>query len=55
MSGTRVTCEDVDTGETETQVICDDWVVITDGSHYIDAIVRHRNGTVQVTIKVGKK
>lgn len=31
MPGTRVTCTDIDTGDTETRVIENDYVVICDG------------------------
>jgi hypothetical protein len=52
MSGTEVTCRDVETGETETATIRDDYVVITDGRMYVDGLVAYpKSGTVVVTIK----
>lgn len=50
--GTRVTCEDVATGESETQVIENDWLVICDGDRYLDGIQAYPStGTVVLTIK----
>ena len=54
MSGTRVTCTDVETGESETAVIENNYVVICDGDRYVDGYVMHANGTVVVTIKRAK-
>ena len=55
MPGTRVTCTDLDTGDTETRVIEDDYAVICDGDKYIDGFtVNTRPGTVVVTIKTRK-
>ena len=55
MPGTRVTCTDIDTGDTETRVIENDCVVICDGDKYIDGFtVNTRPGTVVVTIKTRK-
>ena len=51
MPGTRVTCTDVDTGESESAVIENDYVVITDGNRYVDGFQQYANGTVVVTIK----
>ena len=52
MSGTEVTCRDVETGETESAVIENDYIVITDGNRYVDGIVAYpKSGTVVVTIK----
>jgi hypothetical protein len=52
VSGTRVTCEDIATGESESKTIENDWMVITDGRYYLDGIVTHANGTVQLTLKM---
>lgn len=38
MPGTRVTCEDIDTGETGSVVIENNHVVIVDGDRYIDGV-----------------
>ena len=51
MSGTRVTCTDVDTGESDSAVITDDYVLITDGSVYLDSVQQHANGTTVLTVK----
>lgn len=52
MSGTRVTCEDVETGESESKVITDDWKVITDGAYYLDGVQSYpKSGTVVLTLK----
>lgn len=53
--GIRVTCTDIDTGETETRVIENDYVVICDGNRYVDAVSSYpKAGTVVVTIKTWK-
>lgn len=49
--GTRVTCQDLATGEIESRVICDDYVIVTDGRMKIAAMQVYANGTVQVTLK----
>lgn len=51
MPGTKVTAEDVDTGESESIVIVDDWNLVCDGAAYVSGIVQHGNGTVVITIK----
>lgn len=55
MSGTRVTCEDIETGESETQVIEDDWVMVCDGKYEITHINSFANGTAVVTVKPTRK
>ena len=50
-SGTRITCEDLESGETETRVIRDDWVVITDGKYEVASLSQYANGTAVVTVK----
>ena len=54
MSGTEITARDLDSGETETKVIRDDWLVITDGAYEIAGVQVYGNGTVQVTLKRGR-
>jgi hypothetical protein len=54
MSGTRVTCTDIESGESETATITDNFVVITDGSCFVDSQQIHANGTTVLTIK-GRK
>ncbi len=51
MSGTRVTATDLETGESETVEIVDDYVVTTDGRCYVAGVQAFRNGTHVVTIK----
>lgn len=53
--GTRVTCEDIETGESETAVVCNDFIVITDGRCYVDGTQIHSNGTVVITLKKKSK
>ena len=52
---TRVTAEDVETGEKETVEITDNYVLIREGSAYISSVVRHANGTHVITIKGCKR
>ena len=53
--GIRVTCTDIDTGDTETRVIEDDYVVICDGNKYVGGVSAYpKAGTVVVTIKTRK-
>lgn len=49
--GTKVISIDVQSGDTETVVIEDDFVVITDGNLAVTTIGTHANGTAQVTLK----
>lgn len=49
--GTRVTCEDLATGESESQVIRDDYCLVTDGRMEVTSMQVHGNGTVQITLK----
>ena len=52
MSGTQVTCTDVETGESETQVIENNYVLVCDGDTYLDGIQAYpKSGTVVLTIK----
>ena len=51
MSGTHIICRDVDTGESDEATIENDYVLICDGDVYLDGIVHHANGTVQLTLK----
>ena len=50
-SGTRVTCEDIETGETESRVIRDDYALIVDGAMELAHLQVYRNGTVQIVLK----
>ena len=50
-AGTRVTCEDIETGESESAVIHDDYIIVTDGACEISSMQVYSSGTVQVTIK----
>lgn len=49
--GTQVTCRDVQTGQTGSKTIRDDYLLVTDGRCYLDGIQRHANGTTVLTIK----
>ncbi|GAB3884486.1 hypothetical protein [Terrabacter terrigena] len=50
--GTRVTCEDLDTGESQSAVIANDFLVITDGNRYLDGVQHYPGtGTTILTIK----
>lgn len=49
--GTRVTVEDIATGESESVVITNDYVVICDGRARVANTQWSANGTVVVTIK----
>lgn len=49
--GTRVTCTDVETGESESVVIRDDYLLITDGRCYLDGVQTYANGTAVLTVK----
>ena len=51
-SGTRVTCEDIETGETDSQVIENNYVVITDGNTHVSDVQHYPGtGTTVLTIK----
>jgi len=55
MPGTRVTCEDVETGESESVVIEDNHVVVVDGNQYVDGVQRYPGtGTTVITIRTKK-
>ena len=51
MSGTRVTCTDLATGESDSIEIRDNYVLVTDGRCEVTHEQRFANGTVQLTIK----
>lgn len=51
MIGTKVTCEDLESGESETAIIRDNYVVIVDGKMEVSHIQRYKNGTTQITVK----
>lgn len=51
--GTRVTCEDLATGQTDSRDIKDNYVVTTDGRCYVDGIQHYPGtGTTVLTIKM---
>lgn len=51
---TRVTATDIETGESETHVIEDNWVIIRDGRAYVASVQTWpKTGTTQLTIKIG--
>jgi hypothetical protein len=50
--GFRVTVEDLENGGTDTRVIGPgDFALIPFGPCYVDSMVKHKNGTVQITLK----
>lgn len=49
--GIQVTCTDLDTGESETHVIWDDYVLVCAGSCYQHHIAAYANGTRVITVK----
>ena len=51
MTGTRVTCEDLDTGESESIEIRDNFLLITDGYYHLTNEQHYANGTVVLTLK----
>lgn len=51
MSGIRVTCEDLETGESQSREIWNDYIVIVAGDRYVANVQAHGNGTHVVTIK----
>lgn len=51
MRGTRVTCMDIETGESEARTITDDYLVVCDGKAYVDSVQVYANGTAVVTIR----
>lgn len=53
--GTRVTATDVATGEQESVVLVDDFVLITDGTAHVTHCQAHASGTTQLTIKRGAR
>ena len=50
--GTKVTATDLTTGESESQTIKDDFILITDGRCYLAHAAVHANGTKVLTVKV---
>lgn len=50
--GFRVTVEDLESGETGTRVVgVGDYILMPFAPCYLDGIVQHSNGTVQLTLK----
>lgn len=49
--GTRITCTDEATNESESTVIRDDYLVVTDGRAFVSSVVAYANGTQVITIK----
>ena len=52
--GVRVTATDLETGESESVVIDNDYVLICAGDRYQSGVQRHANGTTVLTVKVRK-
>lgn len=53
--GIQVTVIDLDSGDTETQVISDDYVITCAGSAYVDGVQTYANGTHVITVKGRKR
>ena len=49
--GTSVRVIDMETGESKAVKICDDYVVICDGTTYVAGVAMHVNGNHVITIK----
>ena len=52
--GVRVTATDLETGESESVVIDNDYVLICAGDRYQSGVQRHANGTTVLTVKTRK-
>lgn len=51
----RVTVEDLETGETETKVLANDYLLITTGSKYLDGVQTYpKAGTTVLVVKTEK-
>jgi hypothetical protein len=56
VSSTRVTCTDLVTGESESQDIRDDYVLVTDGRCYLAHVQTYpKSGTTVLTLKMYAK
>ena len=53
--GVRVTATDLETGESGSVVIDNDYVLICAGDRYQSEVQRHANGTTVLTVKVRKR
>ena len=42
--GVRITVTDLATGESESAEICNDYLLVTDGTYYLDGVQTHANG-----------
>ena len=49
--GIRVTVEDLETGETETVTVVNDWYLLTVGDRYLASSQHFKNGTSVLTVK----
>jgi len=53
MSGTRVTCTDEDTGESDTKHVENDFLLVTDGTCYLASAQHYpTKGTTVLTVKM---
>lgn len=48
MPGTKVISTDVETGDTESVIIVDDYVIVTDGTCYVSSVEHHPHSTIIV-------
>lgn len=51
----QVTVTDLDTGDSSTEVITDDYVLTCAGSAYVDHVQAYANGTHVITVKGRKR
>lgn len=51
MSGTRVTCTDLSSGESDSVEIRDNYLLVTDGNCELASEQHHANGTTVLTVK----
>lgn len=49
--GTKVTAEDLDSGDTEIRVIHDNYVLVTDGDCHLAGVQKHEDGTHVITVR----
>lgn len=49
--GTEVTCRDLLTGESESAIVRNDYVLVTDGDCYLANVQEYANATVVLTVK----
>ena len=48
---TEITCRDTENGDTESQTIENDWLIVCDGDYYLHYVSAYANGTAVITVK----